>query len=494
MKKGTKIALWVVGAVIGLVVLFVTCADVTVSRIAEKKAREAIANAELPFVVEFGHIHVLLMSKCVEVDDIHFGADGDALKSKKIDTVDVRVPKVAIRNIHYMDFIKHKKVSIGSVKVKKACAELKGKGSKLAVEADSLTVELRNLYYCLEDSTFGYCDSLYYLALNRLQFTNAEGITKIEANKLRTENAGAICLGYTRIWNCVGKRELAKIKKEPSTWMDLKLASVELAPMNLFRTDFKNGLHLEKVVVKGQHMENLRDNRLQPTKPFPMPQQALMAMKFPMKIDRVEFELPKMDVGVLMTDKNLGELQLHNIKAVVRDFSTKRGNVMKVDLGAELGSGKVNGLFKLHNNNECLYEMNLRGRDIETSSLDKMLRPIVAMELECHVDSLNAAYSGNKEKASGTVMLAYHGMKGKVYKGEDIPIRIVQQNAGAIEYFVNHLIPKSNPRNDSKTPLTFNVEVERDEMRPFPIYVIKPLIMGAVQTFLPGLFQGKKVK
>ena len=134
MKRGTKIALWVAGVVVGLVVLFVTCADVTVSRIAEKKAREAIAQAELPFVVEFKHIHVLLMSKCVEVDGIHFGADDNALKSKKIDTVDVRVPKVAIRNIHYMDFIRHKKVSIGSVKIKKACAELKGKSNKLAVE------------------------------------------------------------------------------------------------------------------------------------------------------------------------------------------------------------------------------------------------------------------------------------------------------------------------------------------------------------------------
>ncbi len=494
MKKSVKITLWIVGVLVGLCALFITCADVVVSRIAEKKAHEALAQADLPYNIGFEHIHVLLMSGCVEVEDIHFGAKGKALKSKDIDTVDVKVPSVAIRHISYRDLIKDRKVSIGSVKVRKACASLKGKGNKMYVEADSLTVVANDLFYSLKDSTFGFCDSLYEVSLHRLQFRDAEGLTSIEANDLNTEDGGAITLGKTRIWNCVGKRELAKIKKEPSTWMDLRLKSVEIAPMNLLRTDFSKGLHIEKVVVKGQTMEVLRDNRLKPTKPFPMPQTILMAIKFPVKVDRVEFEMPKMDVGVLMTDKNLGELHLGKMGAVIRDFGTKRGNVMKVDLTAELGKGKAAGVFKMHNNSECQFDMDLHGKDVEISSLNTLLRPIVAMELDCHIDSLKAKYTGNSSKATGQVMFAYHGMQGKVHKGDDIPIKIVQQNAGAIEYFMNHLIPKSNPRNESKTPLSFNVEVNRDEMQPFPFYVVKPLIIGAVQTFLPGLFQGKKVK
>jgi len=494
MKKSTKITLWVLGALVAFGVLFVTCADVTVSRIAEKKAREAIAKADLPFTVEFGKIHVLLMSGCVDIEDFHFGAKGSAMKAEKIDTVDFRVPRLSFRNISYRAYIKEKKASIGSIVISKACAELKGKGSKMAVEVDSLSVKLKHLCYSLADSTFGYCDSLYHFELHRLQFTNAQGITKIELNDLETKDAGAITLGKTRIWNCVDKRALSKILKEPSTWMDLQLSSVEIAPMNLLRTDFKSGLHLTKVVIKGDKMESLRDNRLQPTKPYPMPQQVLMGIKYPIKIDCVEFDMPKMDVGVLMADKNLGQLELNNIHVVARDFNTKSGNVLKVDLGANLGKGKINGLFKLHNNKECRYDLSLSGKDVETSSLNKLLRPLVAMEVDCHVDSIRASYSGNKEIATGTVMLAYHGLKGRVYKGEDIPIRIVQQNAAAIDYFVNHLIPKSNPRNDSKTPLSFVVEVERDTMKPFAMYMVKPLIMGAVQTFLPGLFQSKKVK
>lgn len=494
MKKSVKISLWIVGVLAGLVILFVTCADVAVSRIAEKKAHEALVQANLPYNIDFGRIHVLLMSGCVEVEDIHFGAKGKALKSKAIDTVDVVVPSVAIRHISYRDLIKERKVSIGTVKVRKACALLKGKGNKMNVKADSLTVEAKQLFYSLKDSTFGFCDSLYEVSLHRLQFTDAEGLTSIDANDLCTEDGGEITLGKVRIWNCVGKRELAKIKKEPSTWMDLRLKSVTISPMNPLRTDFSKGLHLEKVIVKGQHMEVLRDNRIKPTKPFPMPQQVLMSMNFPIKIDRVEFDMPKMDVGVLMTDKNLGELHLGKMGAVIHNFGTKRGNVMSVDLNAELGQGKATGTFKLHNNAECQFDMNLHGKHIETSNLNTLLRPIVAMELDCHIDSLKAKYTGNKTNASGKVMFAYHGMKGKVHKGDDIPIKIVQQNAGAIEYFMNHLIPKSNPRNESKTPLSFNVEVNRDEMQPFPFYVMKPLIIGAVETFLPGLFQGKKVK
>ena len=494
VKKTTKITLWVLGVLFGLGVLVVTSADVAVSRIAEKQARAAIEAAQLPYTIEFDHIHVLLMSGCVELEDIHFGASGKALKNNQIDTVDIKVPNVAFRMISYKDLIKHRKLSVNSLKVRKACAKMKGKSTKLSVEADSLTVELRHLYYCLADSTYGYCDSLYDVSLSRLQFTNARGLIKIEANDLKTEDGGPIFLGNTRIWNSVAKRELANILKEPSTWIDLKLNSVEVSPLNLLRTDFTKGLTLDKITVKAKHLDVFRDNRLKPTKPFPMPQTVIAGMSYPLRIKRVEFMMPKLDVGVLMTDKNLGQLQVTNIQMVARDFSTKRGNVLKANLTAELGTGKFDGVFRLHNDKECNFDLDLQGREVETSCLTGMLRPIVAMELDCHVDSLKAKYSGNSENITGTVMLAYHGMKGRVFKGEDIPIRIVQQNAGAIEYFVNHLIPKSNPRNDSKAPLEFNVDVKRDEMKPFPLYALTPLIMGAVETFLPGLFQGKKVK
>lgn len=495
MKKSTKITLWVVGIILGLGVLFVTCADVAVSRIAEKQAHEAIAKAELPFTVDFSRIHVLLMSGTVQMEDIRFAANGKQLKQKGIDTVDVTIPDVTVRSISYWDLLKKKQVSVNTVRIHNICATYKAKGSKMSAKVDSLTVSVHDLFYSLKDSTYGYNDSVYSLKFKHLAFVEPQGLLGIDVHDLKTKNGGEITLGRTWIGHRMGKRDLGPIVKEPVSWLNLRLKSIVISPINLLRWEqFTKGVTVPKITIDGERLETLRDVRYKPTKPFPMPQQAIMAMQFPMKIECVDLSMKTIDVNVLITDNNCGEMQLGPLKATVRDFSNKNGSVMKVDLAGALGEAKVNGLFKMHMNQDCRFDLSLRGKDIQTSHLNKLLRPLTSMELDCMIDSMRADYTGDKVKAAGTVMMAYHGLSGKVYKGDEIPFKIISQNAGALEYFVNHLIPKSNPRNDSKQPLSFNVQWERKDDQAFGLYMVGPIIMGAVETFLPGLFQGKKVK
>lgn len=494
MKKSHKIALWVCGSIAALVVLFQTCADVTVSRIAEKKAREAIAAANLPFTIEFERIHVLLLSGCVNVDDIHFAANSKALNNAPLDTVDVVVPHVAVRNISYWDLIKHQKVSVGSVKVKNICANLKGKGSKLAVQADSLTVVVNDIFYSIKDSTYGFCDSLYYVKLKHAVATEPEGLMSFEVRDLKTEDAGEIYLGKTRIWNCVPKTKLSQILHEPASWMDLKLNSVVINPINLVRTDWTKGVNIDWVTVHADKMETMRDARLKPSKPYEMPQKAIMALKYPIRIGKVDLDMKSLVAEVMLTDKNTGSIELTKINATVNDFRNKKNSVMKVNLKAALGTGAMLGEFKMYMNDDCRFDMDLQGRDAHTSSLTSMIRPLTGIEMNCHIDSLKAKYTGDNVKATGVVMLAYHDLNAKVYKEDDIPFAIIKQNAGALEYFVNNLIPKSNPRKDSKAPLAYNVEWKRKDDQFFPLYMVGPIIMGAVETFLPGFFAGKKSK
>ena len=495
MKKSVKITLWVVGIALGVFILLETCADVAVSSIATKKARAAIEAAELPFTVEFGRIHVLLMSATVDVTDIRFAANGKQLNNKGIDTVDVTLPVLSVRGIRYFDFIRNRRASVHSVKVSNLSAMYKEKKSKMSVKADSLTITLHDLYYSLKDSTYGYNDSIYSIKFKHLKFIEPKGLIGIETSDFKTKNAGSITLGATKIAHTMGKRQLGPIVKEPVSWLSMQLSKVEISPMNILRYEnFLKGVHLSKITVQGEKLETLRDLRYKPTKPFPMPQEAIMQLKFPIAIDQVDVSVKAIDVNVLMTDKNCGELQVGKLNATVRDFSNKKGSVMKVDLAANLGNARAKGLFKMHMDKDCHFGLDLYGTNIETSNLNKLLRPLTSMELDCVVDSLRASYTGDKVKAGGKVMMAYHGLSGKVYKGDEIPFKVISQNAGALEYFVNHLIPKSNPRNDSKEPLTFNVEWEKKPEQAFGFYMVGPLIMGAVQTFLPGLFQGKKAK
>ncbi|MBO4665429.1 MAG: hypothetical protein J5612_00995 [Paludibacteraceae bacterium] len=495
MKKSVKITLWVVGIIAGIFILFETCADVAVSRIAEKKAHAAIEAAELPFTVDFNRIHVFIMAGSVEVTDIRFAANGKQLNTKEIDTVDVTLPDLSIRGINYFDLLRNKRVSVNSVKVHKLSALYKEKKSKMSVQVDSLTVTVHDLFYSLKDSTYGYNDSIYSLKFKHLAFVEPQGLLGIEANDFKTKNAGPIQLGRTKIAHRMDKRKLGDIVKKPVSWLSMSLNSVEIAPMNILRYEqFLKGVHLSKITVNGDKLETLRDVRYKPTEPFPMPQQAIMQLKFPIAIDQVDVTMKTIDVNVLMTDKNCGEMHVNKLKATVRDFSNKKNSVMKVDLTACLGDAQANALFKMYMNNDCRFDVEMYGKNLETKHLNKLIRPLTSMELDCTVDSLRAKYTGDKVKAGGTVMLAYHGLRGKVHKGDEIPFKIISQNAGALEYFVNNLIPKSNPRNESKEPLSFNVEWEKKPEQAFGMYMVGPLIMGAVQTFLPGLFQGKKVK
>lgn len=494
MKKSQRIALWVCVSIAAFVVLFLTCADVAVSRVAEKKVNQALAEANLPFTLELGHIHVLLVSGCVTVDDIHFAANSKALNNAPLDTVDVTVPHVVVRNISYMDLIKHQKVSVDAVRLRKVSAHIKGKGSKLDVQVDSLTVEARDLFYSIKDTTYGFNDSIYYVKLRHAVATEPKGLMSFEVRDLVTEDAGEIHLGKTRIWNCVPKTELSQILHEPASWMDLKLNSVVINPINLIRTDWKKGVNIDQITVHADKMETLRDARLKPSKPYEMPQKAILALKYPIRIGKVDLDMKTLIAEVMLTDKNTGKLELSKINATVSDFRNKKGSVMKVNMKANLGEGAMSGEFKMHMNNECRFDMDLVGYHAKTESLTPMIRPLTGIEMNCIVDSLKAKYTGDNVKAAGVVMMAYHDLSAKVYKEDDIPFAIIKQNAGALEYFVNNLIPKSNPRNDSKAPLAYNVEWKRKDDQNFPLYMVGPIIMGAVQTFLPGFFAGKKSK
>ena len=493
MKKSTKITLWVVGVLVGLIIVCVFCADVWVSRYAEKRVRAELEKAQLPYEIDFNHIHVLLMTGCVDVTDITFAAGRKSLKEAGLDTVYVQIPHLQVLNFRYGKLLRDKEVAVRAVDVRKMTAKLKVTKTKMYVEADSLSVHVTDLSYNLKDSTFGYNDSVYSLSLERVLLKVPESYMAIEAQNIETSNGGEVKLGKTRIWNNVGKRQLGNIMKEPTTWIDLKLKSVELAPINPFRTDFSKGLHMPKVTLRGESLEALRDVRFPPKHPYPMPQEVLMQLKFPIQVDALDAQLKAINVEVLCTDKNMGTLSIKDLQANVRDFSNKRGSTAKMKVSGKLGTGTIGGDINLHMNKTSDFDAFLHGKGIDTKETHSLIRPLAAIELNCMIDSMKIKFKGDNKAINGDMLLAYHGLNGKVYSQDDIPFKIISKNAGALEYFVNHLIPKSNPRAGVKEPMAYKVQYARKEMEPFPLYMCMPLIMGCVETFLPGFFVSKKV-
>ena len=293
MKKGVKITLWVVGVLAVLVILFITCADVWTSRYAEKIVRQELEKAQLPVSIDFKHIHVLLMTGCVDVEGIVVESQKSKVESQEIkaesqeskvesqkilDTLRVEIPHVVVSNIHYGQLLRKRIVAARRIDVLKMSATTKLSQAKVALNVDSLSISLRHpaysikdsaltisklgvelmnskiqmakekinfeidslsfglhdLFYNVKDTTFGYNDSVYNLNVDRFQVKMAQTMMGIEAKKVFTENGGEITMGQTRIWNTCGRHDLAPKLTEPATWIDLRLNSVVISPLNPF--------------------------------------------------------------------------------------------------------------------------------------------------------------------------------------------------------------------------------------------------------------------
>ena len=531
MKKSTKISLLVLAVLAGVIALCVTFADVWASRYAEKMARQQLDEAQLPVQIDFKHIHVFLMTGCVDVEGIVVESGNLNVESQKIvDTLHVEIPHLVVSNFRYSQ-LRKKILAVRRVDVLKMSGAAKGLSvdslsvtardvkyslrdslltvsavaadlmnarieipKKMHFELDSLSAAVHNLSYSVKDSVFTYNDSVYSLFARRFQVKLYESLMAIETKNVSTQDGGEITMGKTRIWNTVGKRRLGEIRKEPTTWIDLRLKAVTLPPMNLFRTDFTKGLYLPHVTVEGDKLETLRDVRFKPKHPYGMPQQALLKMKYPLRIGAVEAKLNTVDVNVLCTDRALGTLLIKDLNATVCDFSNKRGSKTNMQMKAKLGTGNVTGEINLYMDSKSRFDAFFKGKELDTQVLHPLVRPLAGIELNCMIDSLKLKYSGDDYAIAGKILLAYHGLSGKVYRDENVPFQIISKNAGAIDYFVNHLIPKSNPRAGLKEPLAYRVEYIRKDTQPFPMYMCMPIILGSVETFLPGFNVSKKVK
>jgi len=89
--------------------------------------------------------------------------------------------------------------------------------------------------------------------------------------------------------------------------------------------------------------------------------------------------------------------------------------------------------------------------------------------------------------------MQYQGLDIKVHKEDNIPYKIITNNADLFTGIANSLIPKSNPTAVDIHPRKYAVEWNRDEWKPYALYMFGPCIDGIKMTMLPGLFVHKQV-
>lgn len=542
MKKSAKIALWVVGVFIALVIGVFLSADIVASRFVQKKVQEAFA--KIPGAdATVGGIYLNLLSGSAIVRDITFCTNSltleDSTTNERAPGLALHVPTLTVMNIQLPALWRAHAVNIRRIKIDdpqlvvyldekdpKAMlpflpedftleqagnwltmvgvhhAELNGLRvnlhsirTPLSVSLHDLSTEWHDIQYNFSDSLFSFNDSVYTLTLDSCCVQLPDGEFELETHDLATSDQGPLQLGYTRLRHIITPQQLADKHKEPTTWIDMELNELSTSALNPLRKVLAEDYTLESIQTDVRRLHVYRDARHEPKEPFGTPQDFLKALPVRFMVKQVSAVAHKVDVYFSSTKVNCGELHVKNVRTQLSNVTNRPGAVWYSVAKAPFGEkGQVEARYNMHMDKASSFEVQINGSNIETHDINSFLRPLVGMTCDCHIDQLDTHYEGDRSKASGVFCMQYHGMNVQVHKEDDIPYKIVTKHAGTITQLANTLIPKSNPTSVDPAPRKYNVEWKRDEWKPYPLYLFGPCIDGVVKTMLPGLYVHKQAK
>ena len=543
MKKTTKITLIVLGALLAFGVLVFAGADVALSYLAKKEVDKALAALPEQYgKASCGLIQVRLFSGTAAVSDLNFTYRGEPV-SKKDSTqrpgIDIHVDRIDVGRFFYSMLFKHQvlvsdlyivrpsvelwlddknpetcfpqlpkderldsihrnspwleKAELMQFHLKNAAFDMHSLRTKLDLEVDSCSLTVEDLAFDVRDTVFTYNDCVYKFSLGHAAVILPDGRMSIETHDLAQRNQGPLTVGQTRIANTMPKLKLGDIVKEPCTWIDMTIASAETTPFNPLHKAMNQDYSLEGAKAVVERMDVFRDTRYAPKNPYPTPQDVLLAIPVVFRVGNVDAEIKTLDIELASTNTNRGKLKLGGIKAKVENITNKKGATMKAQgtCPIEKGMAKAQVGFTMRKSSD--FALNIHATSIPAQFLNPFIRPLIGITMQCSIDTLDTEYTGNKTNATGTFRMLYHGFEAKVHKEDDVPYKVIKNNADFFTSVANSLLPKSNPTSVDIHPREYKVEWKYDPWQPFPLYMFGPCINGAMKTFLPGLFVHEEV-
>lgn len=542
MKKSTKIALWVIASLIALFIVLFLSADIIASAIVRKEVSSAIKN--IPDAdAEVGNIYLNLLSGSAIVKDITFSTHSlkveDSESLNRAPGLAIHIPTLAVWNIDYLALLRHRRLEIFQIslddmkaivyldekhpesilptlpkdttlekaglwlqslnirhlEVEQFSAQLHSTSSPLSLTADTLSFSCHDLAYSFADSLFYYNDSVYSFSLSAAKISLPDGMMEMEAHDLSTANQGPLNLGYTRIRNIVSHTKMVELLHEQITWIDLELNSITTSPLNPLRKVLAQDYTLDEINADVRCMHVIRDARLAPKVPFGTPQEFLSTVPVIFAIKKVESVTHKLDVELYTTDVNCGKMHLKGpMHATMTNVTNRHGAVWHNRAKAPFGAkGHVDAQYDFTMDKNSSFKLSFTGKDLNMEDMNSFIRPLVGITCAIHVNQIDAAYSGDKTKASGSFCMQYHGLDIKVHKEDNIPYKIVTKHADFFTSAANSLLPKSNPTAVDIRPRKYAVEWTRDVWSPYPLYLFGPCIDGIKKTMLPGLYVHKQI-
>lgn len=541
MRKVTKIALWVVGSFLAVVLIALISVDIWASRVANNAIRNAISKVDgSETVIRTGAIHIGLLTGMVNVQDIYLASDTgtfDTSQPRKQPGMEVHVPNLTFELISYYELIRNRRldlfgitvreprvvvwldeknpeaclpvfpkdtsvdfskalagIDLGRVRVLRASGEVKSVSTSLHAKVDSLSVKVSDLLFSTADKQFSYNDSVYELSADRIYLKLPDGSKELSVCNLFTEDAGAFTIGRTRVRDLFSDAKMAKKAQEPVTWIDLTLNRLHTSPVNPIRKALAQDWTLDSIYADVHSMHVITNQRYAPKQPVQTPQKVLMAIPAKFTVNSVNALVRSINVELTLNGEQYAKLDLKDIKANLKNITNRKNAVWTSYISAPMDKGHFEATYAMHMNSDSQFDCELLGENFDMSVLNSFIRPIVGLTFESHVNRLEACYSGNSMDVEGEFLMMYQGLEVAFHREDKIAVEAISKYGKTIEGFANNLIPKSNPTAVDIEPRRYKVSWKRDVWKPYPLFIFGSCINGVVETMLPGLYAHRQIR
>lgn len=401
--------------------------------------------------------------------------------------------------------------ALDRLSIEDASAEVTSLASHFSGKAEGLDISLNNISYTLSDIVYDieqvpglrFNDSLYSVRLRSADVLLPDSTMFISLSNFKHENCGPVSLGHTAMNHTIDKWEIAHRNGDvPTTWFSMVLDTFRTSfvrPMNIFK-DIKNWgkLDLDSAIAVIDTLTIFRDMRYKPRVPYTMPQVPMLkvdtsslASKFTLKA--IDARVNRMNVSMAMADSCVPFIGLDNIWGKVSDVSLARGSNIKVVGGASIGGGKAHVEANIGVSPECPWNIRLKANDIELGFLNELVFPIAGMNVSGMVHGLEAEYGGDSIKAEGVMLMTYNDINAVFFKESPSPYNFLGKNYKFLNSAAKTLIAHDNPTKNGKEARAYRVSWKNDHWNPAAMFMLGPMIKGAIESLLPGLFLHNKV-
>lgn len=381
-----------------------------------------------------------------------------------------------------------KRVSLGELRIEKGAVGLRSLKDSTRVSAQGIGLSVREMGLALPEGAFSYNDSLYSIALDSLDYVDAQALSRILVGHLETADAGPVKARAMHLYSCVEQEELAlRLGKVSAMWYDVQLDSLYVSPLNIPRLVSSRQVAVDSIGLRGTRAVILQDDRYAPAVPYDTFQESLNAVSWPLKIGKLDARLQDFTFLWEVTHKNRGAFPMKNVALAVNSVSNAEDNVMELRLSSgQKGHSRMDMKLFVRNDKAESTQGVMHIYNLDASKLDGFLRPLFGATAQARIHQIECIFKGNKHTMKEDFCMAYENLAVKAWKDEYAPYRLVAKNSGALTFMANLVLPKANPLSSGREPKRVAVEFKRDPMLPYPSYLIQNITMGALRTVLPG--------